>query len=64
MISSVGSEHCLDRAGVTGSNPVSPTSKMENILFVKTFSIVGGMLLITTIFQGLIEILRPGKKRI
>ena len=51
MISSVGSEHCLDRAGVTGSNPVSPTSKMENILFVKTFSIVGGMLLITTIFS-------------
>ena len=51
MISSVGSEHCLDRAGVTGSNPVSPTNKMENILFVKTFSIVGGMLLITTIFS-------------
>tara|TARA_B100001245_G_scaffold203921_1_gene164859 strand:- start:198 stop:338 length:141 start_codon:yes stop_codon:yes gene_type:complete len=25
VISSVGSEHCLDRAGVTGSNPVSPT---------------------------------------
>ena len=25
MISSVGSEHYLDRVGVTGSNPVSPT---------------------------------------
>ena len=27
MISSVGSEHYLDRVGVTGSNPVSPTKK-------------------------------------
>ena len=28
MISSVGSEHYLDRVGVTGSNPVSPTKNM------------------------------------
>ena len=25
VVSSVGLEHCLDRAGVTGSNPVQPT---------------------------------------
>ena len=36
MISSAGSEHYLDKVGVTGSNPVSPTSKasfMEAFLF-------------------------------
>ena len=26
-VSSVGSEHCLDKAGVTGSSPVRPTEK-------------------------------------
>jgi hypothetical protein len=29
-ISSVGLEHRLDRAGVTGSNPVLPTKKKKN----------------------------------
>ena len=32
MISSVGSEHYLDRVGVTGSNPVSPTKKYTLII--------------------------------
>ena len=35
MISSVGLEHYLDRVGVTGSNPVSPTmiKKVTYLLF-------------------------------
>ena len=34
MISSVGSEHYLDRVGVTGSNPVSPTKIMKKIILI------------------------------
>lgn len=36
VISSVGSEHYLDRVGVGGSNPLSPTiilKKVERALF-------------------------------
>ena len=29
-VSSVGSEHCLDKAGVTGSSPVHPTELIRN----------------------------------
>ena len=32
MISSVGLEHYLDRVGVTGSNPVSPTMRKKIFL--------------------------------
>lgn len=35
MISSVGSEHYLDKVGVTGSNPVSPTKYLENPTGIK-----------------------------
>ena len=34
VISSVGSEHYLDRVGVTGSNPVSPTKIMKKIILI------------------------------
>ena len=34
VISSVGSEHYLDRVGVTGSNPVSPTKKYTLIILL------------------------------
>jgi hypothetical protein len=30
VVSSAGSEHYLDRVGVTGSNPVQPTQKAES----------------------------------
>ena len=39
MISSVGSEHYLDRVGVTGSNPVSPT--MTKKIFLTPIVILG-----------------------
>ena len=39
MISSVGLEHYLDRVGVTGSNPVSPTIKKK--IFLTPIVILG-----------------------
>ena len=33
MISSAGSEHYLDKVGVTGSNPVSPTFSFPITIF-------------------------------
>ena len=42
MISSVGLEHYLDRVGVTGSNPVSPTMiKKTKYLFLTPIKILG-----------------------
>jgi hypothetical protein len=40
-VSSVGLEHYLDRVGVTGSNPVQPTSlKVKYVLNSPTFNII------------------------
>ena len=38
VISSVGSEHYLDRVGVTGSNPVSLTNKFLRPIILEFFT--------------------------
>ena len=62
MISSVGLEHYLDRVGVTGSNPVSPTMR-KKIFFgseMKTLALGGNEPF--WMFRAISNAYRDGKK--